>query len=1413
MSRPARSRTRKILLFLGGVVAGMVLLLGLLGLPPIQRWILRRIVATQPGWSFDARRFSAGATGVESSEVVFSMPGLDARAEPLNVRLAPFALLRRRQFHVEEVAARRLRITVRPAELASAPPEPAAPFAGLLGSLRSPLPWALLRTALDGQVTIQEGGQDLAAGEFKLEGGGVTAGKPGEFSYELAADSVLLPPGPANKLRSRGALRIEQDAAHGVGRIVLDGDLTLPAYGDIRLPVGAFRLEVAPDPAGESYRGHVSLGKSTATFAVALDVRKQELSGAVRFEGGQELVAALFPDEDPSVAADGEVRFTTRLATGDTDAEVAGTFVAREWRRYMPELSAVDAFRGRFAATLERRAGALALKTASLRAEGAASPALVTVDLLGPLPLPAWPDRALAKVKAERIPVEWAGPFLEGTDVVVGGAAFDGEWMLHLPPAFDVVRLEPARPAAVAGFSLTGPDLPALPPLTAAFSPRIAYETGPETATVTMDDFVLTGPEGDRLEGAMRFTVPVDETVVMTGDIRGALPTLLGGPERPRDFHVDARWDATLSADGNALDVRAFALGLRGGRSLPAALEVATLQPMRVSLVQVALGAASPDLLRLRFDRLPLDWMSRWLPDGWQLAGELAGGESIVRQETTGEFALRTPTPWGFRGLGVGLGGREVFRGTLDFRPALRTDLKQAIVRLEDFAAEDLRKNRVTGLIAGTMGLSDNALAGEVVLDAALPELPQGAGGFGPLTARLALKARRFEGDLFMAEELALTLRQADRELLALTTPQPLLVGFNDKGAFAIGTLAPLSLRTGEIPLAWLRPWATGYELDGVLEPAEFLLSGEIQNHRLRATRPVRLRDFTFGPAGRPLLRDTTLAIHPGADLQFLLHLLPTFQLAYQLDVHAAHGAVDVGSRRALDLDLSLRALGNDRTILPQRIDLAVRADLGELGRLPGYADAGLPRAGQLVARANGDLLGGSPLEVWTRLEGLTTREGAPLSPVELTARGTVRPSEKEADARFDVRLRVLTSPQESDATFVAALEPDAGTLTIDSSLKSEFLDLRELLRFEEAFAAPPEAATSSPAPVRADASGAGGSIVPADAGAPAGGRPPTKPSGTAFWSVLRGRFDLDVATARFAPYQIDRLRGQLEVGERELTLRGLSGEMFAGRWEGDLRLTHDPAAQDFGHRLEAGFRIEQFESARVVETVFPQDYARVQARIDLDAKFTGRGNELGELIEGATGAFTVEGRGGVVRLSLPHQEMASSLAILGGTVALSPELRALGRLLRKFAEMPVDRIRISGERDAAGEVRLGEFLVDSPQAQLRGRGRIAVVPGEPLMNRPLDLSVGMAARDELAVILGGMKLLERKPGPAGYRAMREPFVVGGKAGEPDLVPLYDLLARGVAGSRGTWGFLMRKVQREVEKARTAAPAAAASGT
>ncbi len=413
------------------------------------------------------------------------------------------------------------------------------------------------------------------------------------------------------------------------------------------------------------------------------------------------------------------------------------------------------------------------------------------------------------------------------------------------------------------------------------------------------------------------------------------------------------------------------------------------------------------------------------------------------------------------------------------------------------------------------------------------------------------------------------------------------------------------------------------------------------------------------------------------------------------------------------------------------------------------------------------------------------------LEPLELSASGKVNGAERTA--KFDVALRMGEGEAAGDLAFGVKLALEDATLRLDSVLRGKRWDVTESLAWARAMGG---------------AAVAEETVLTEEPGPNEGGVVAT-PLGSAFWGPLRGRFELDIGELSMTPYRVERLRGRVSVEERELVVDELGGEMFAGRLGGAFRMDYEPGAAGGDHALSGDLRIEQFDTARVVQTVFENDYGSLDAKVDLGAAVRGRGFRLPDLLERAEVDFSVKGKG-VARLTHPDARTASTLLVMGGVLTLSPELRALGRLLRKFAEMPLDELSIQGGRAADGTVRLSSVRMDSPQMRLEGEGRIVAAEDVPLPARDMLLTLGLSARDETGVILGRMRLLEKKADEDGFRRLNQTVAVKGQAGRPDAGELYDLFARGAAGSRGTWGLIMRKVQREVEKQQAQAAKTAA---
>ncbi len=1378
------------------MLAGVILFFGLLSAPPVQAWIVRRLVATQPGWTVSFLKFGVTPGGMEARGMDFVMPGISAKTEPIAIRIAPLRLFSQRELRLERVEAQKLNVIFTPAQLVTAPTTgtPAPAFEGALRLLQSPFSWAIDTAQIDGQITVNDGGESVVVGDFGVQGGGVSADQPGAFTYRLAVNSALLPLAPDNRVRSTGTLRVTQTKDHGVASLTVAGELTLPHYGPLVLPAGKLTLAITATPGGEKYHAKLDCGAAgEIEFNGQLETAQAVLVGRLTFHADQSLGQGPPGRPLPRAALQGTADLVLDLNTNDLEVTLRGDLDGSEWGALMPELAVLDAFKGHLEAALTRRGGKLLLKKLAGTLQGATAPAAAQLSLVQPFDPLNPPATPLAKLELTRWPATWANPWLVANDLTLAGGEFSGRWNLRLLGG-KVLQLDPLAPATLGPVNVSYPPLPPLREANFTLSPTLTLTE--KAVTIRIPDLAASTPTHDRLSAVVDATYELaTEHIATTGQLQATLPDWLAQPGQPAPFNLATHWAARL--EGDWLHLQAFTLTAQRDAATPPCLTVQLLRPLSADIehyTPLETPGATGDWLRFQFHDLPLDWTQRWLEPalpGYAFTGTFAAGESVLRPGVAGGFEFATVQPWRFTGLSLANGNKEPWRGELTLSPAATAKGEAYTATLGQLVARDGDGNQLSGRITAEATLADRKGRATFDLAADLPALPHSAGTFGALTVTLHAALHNENETIAAMDTFDLRVRRGEAELLSVVAPEPFVFGFSTQHMFTFSTIQPLRINTGEIPLAWLQPFSDGLTLEGRLQPAGFLLGAHLTQFQLRPVKPLQVLGFGARRGATELVRAADFFTYPGLDLTCIFVSAPKSQLAYTGTAHLTDGTIGVAGQTAVNFELALGFIGNAELILPSGIELSSRIDLAPLAKFAALQGTGLPARGTLTTRLNGDIMGEAPLESWSRLEGVPAADGKRTLPVlEVTAHGKVS---KATTFAADVNVRYATTPQPTDANFDVTFNLREANLHLASGFHSKFLDVAELLALAEAFqpplaAAPVKTATAASATAR-----------------PAKGRV-YKQYDTPFWSALRGYFDLDLGTVQFAPYRIDHVRGRLDLGDTDLVLSNLSGEMFAGRWGGQLRVDYKPEDKSANHWLAGDFHIEQFESARVVQTVFPNQIASLDARINVHSTLASRGNAMFELIDRAEGAFTVEGRQGVMRLTVPKQDMMATAVVFGGTVLLSPELRALGRLLRQFSEMPLDQLRISGQRTADGTVSLDEFRFDSPQARLLGYGRIPAVEDEPLMNRPLELSVELAAKDEVATILGGMSLLEKKPRADGYRPLKEKFILGGKAGQPDTRPLYDLLAKAVSGSKGTWGFLMRKMQAQVEKMKTPPP-------
>ncbi|MCU0792737.1 MAG: hypothetical protein MUE42_07785, partial [Opitutaceae bacterium] len=455
-----------LLLGAASVVLGLAGLAAL-RLPAVQLRILRWAAEAGEGWRLNVARVSVGLGGGEVRGLDFSMPGIVASTEPgVVVRVRPGRFLfGGRELHVERAEAEGVRIVVTPSEMETDTGAGAGeePFAGVLAELSSPLPWVLGVARIGAEIVVRDDGAEVATARVRIEGGGVSAASVGEFEYDWEAASRLLPPGPEAVVRSRGTVRVKQNASHGVAEVELRGDLRLPAYGAVRLPAADYTLTIAETVNGERYAGTLRFGAEDAAarveldFSAELDRDKQTIAGTVKVAADTRALAwaGVPPDGIPAARVVGAGTFSYGVDDGAIASRfAAGTEEEREYFTVATEdgESARVELRGLPLAWLAERAAAFGVGVGEARASGVwtvrhAGGGKVFLDTkkgleIGPVTyedglVPALPAALLrADVAAELTPerVRWELRSLRAGTVEAGGpearVTARGEWSL-----------------------------------------------------------------------------------------------------------------------------------------------------------------------------------------------------------------------------------------------------------------------------------------------------------------------------------------------------------------------------------------------------------------------------------------------------------------------------------------------------------------------------------------------------------------------------------------------------------------------------------------------------------------------------------------------------------------------------------------------------------------------------------------------------------------------------------------------------------------------------------------------------------------------------------------------------------------------------------------------------------------------
>jgi len=1270
---------RRIWRWLAGVAAVFAVAVGVLLLPPVQRMLLRRLLASCGASDIEVGYFHAMPFRLVAGRIRFSQGPLRVDARGLDLAIGRRALLHRR-LELVRGSAENIDVTWNldagggrdgggAAASSGAPPPGSRPFSGFLRMLRLPFPLSVDAVDLAGRVTLLHGAAPFAEARWHLGGGGIAPGKSGSLAYRLDVSAPAQAPAQAAHLE--GSLVATEGPSGEMTGLTLRGGVGVRG-GALESWGTSFEFGAASAGTGESYHARASFGPDLkAEFNGSFSAEEQRLRAHADFSAA------------PSV----DSRYSSIKGLGIAPSSMTASLDAT--------------FRTDGASWSVIRA------VAALR--GGPAGAAVQLDLAQPWTLASRPgSQAMASLRIEHLPLAGANRWLSPAGIHLDPCEMAAAWGIGI--SGDTVVFTPTEPLTVGPIHLTGPQLPPIGTLRLQASPRI--EISRAKARIVVPDFRLESGSGER---------------------------------------IDAAADAALDWIGApSVAVNAFALSARPGAAAAPFLSLKLLHPLRIDPANVLAGLTdrgSEDLIGVTARDLPLGWISRLLP-GRAVAGTIASGASLLRITPDRGLVLTTTTPWRATGLRLTEGGRDCLHG------------------------------------------------------------------LGPLQLSVTGDARVFSAGRVDLSRLGLDLAtEQGAKLFSISAQQPITVARAEGSEWLVSSPQPLRFTTGAWPLARLNPLLASRRIaiGGVIPPTELHLWFSPRHVRLESKAPLAVAGFHLERDGRILLDRALLRFGIALDLDVEHRLLPVFQMKSSAVLRVADGVAEAQGSRVARFDGQLRVTANEHGGSPRDLSGSLWLDLGALGRMPVLAGAGLPPKGELTMSFKKSQTKLQSVEFSGKLDRVVGRDGAPVPALILTGRGG-----GDVDRRlggFGVRATLMSSPRPSDLHFGIQVDfRKLSLLDVSSRLEGSYVDVDAVRKFAAAFAPGTSVAPAPPANVAADEKGQASDKVDAAfrrvpltkrsrEAASTFGRGPTPSSlpGGPPWGGVRGHFVLAIKTVVLQPYTIENLGGRFDVTAVSVALSGLSGDLLGGKWSADISTRYrkgDPAGEE---AFDSRFRVVQFDAGSAARMRFPNPSAGLAGRLDLDVTLSSRANRWDDLLPHAAGRFALVGHGGLIRLTIPKQEMISNGLIVGGTVTFSSELRALGRLVRRLSEVPIDRLEASGTLTPDGQLHLEQMRLESPELRLAATGKVDNAKSRDLLGQPLSVQATLAASGDLAVILRGMHLLN--PAAAdGYGLMNRPFLIAGTIGQPDFHPLYDLLAQAVGNSHGTWGMLMRTVQAEVDK-------------
>jgi hypothetical protein len=819
-----------------------------------------------------------------------------------------------------------------------------------------------------------------------------------------------------------------------------------------------------------------------------------------------------------------------------------------------------------------------------------------------------------------------------------------------------------------------------------------------------------------------------------------------------QDFGMQLAIDLDVAGESFTLNEADLSLLVDGQPRLLASLEHA------IRIDQVL--PADLELFRLELLELPLEWAQLFATEGFQITGSPLSARMLVVADGSGGFIVNLPE-LSWSPISIKNASDELLLEDLSLRMAMVGSMRPGdsfgltISPLSIMAGQQQMLDTTISL-TGLLGDNDLLLLENefsINMDGIRQQpFASAEGELVPAEWKFLRGETKLQmdGGRLRVEQLQAQLHSHAREpIMVLSLEQVFEISMDDFNIHLEDSTTELArLDLNQLRLSAMNPFfPEGIRISDEGLSGKLLIEAKEKRFLLRLLEPLRLSNLAVNLQSEPLLHQVDVAMDLISEVS--AGHLSLSKLTVKL---SSFGDVLFDQSLSLELPLVDWVPSLDAVEFNGQFD----ANLAGLSRQPIVAANMQPVQGIAKAQFNGSGLGNS-LDFDLQLNNLRAERTPPVGVVVNASLAVKEEGVWSINSTMDWGLSAVDKRSSINSRIV--LKALADSLHINGEIHAPLLRVIDLQALQSVWV-PSEQATGSTA--KPPASAANDSF-------------PTAP-----WAGFTGNVTMLVDSLELpngVPIKSIAARAMVE----QDIVRLSDGKAQLGRGVANVngklerkpeRSLYDLVADVSFQGVEPGFLMGRPTT--------------VQGTFDGKIRLHGQGGSPAAAIESAEVVANIEGRDGLMTL-MNLESPATGAAMIGlsllGSQTRQPGISAFSRAIPYFNQLRFNRFGLDLRRASNGLLELNELALVGPYLSIGGKGQVAAGKWEDMLHQPMQLTLDLGARGQLAESLQTLGLVRSIPGSDGFQQSTQSLNIGGTLARPDSKVVQDWLWQAAIGA------------------------------